>query len=101
MTEKLHGDTEFLFKTILSLKDEKQCAAFFEDLCTFKEIEAMAQRLTAAKLLLAGETYERITSETDISSATLSRVSRCVKYGEGYSSVLKNSSMISLKPSLR
>lgn len=89
MTEKLHGDTEFLFKTILSLKDEKQCAAFFEDLCTFKEIEAMTQRLTAAKLLLAGETYERITSETDISSATLSRVSRCVKYGEGYSSVLK------------
>ena len=89
MTEKLHGDTEFLFKTILSLKDEKQCAAFFVDLCTFKEIEAMAQRLTAAKLLLAGETYERITSETDISSATLSRVSRCVKYGEGYSSVLK------------
>ena len=89
MTEKLHGDTEFLFKTILSLKDEKQCAAFFEDLCTFKEIEAMAQRLTAAKLLLAGETYERITSETDRSSATLSRVSRCVKYGEGYSSVLK------------
>ena len=55
MTEKLHGDTEFLFKTILSLKDEKQCAAFFEDLCTFKEIEAMAQRplqnfLSRAKL---------------------------------------------------
>ena len=89
MTEKLHGDTDFLFKTILSIKDEKQCAAFFADLCTCGELEAMAQRLTAAKLLLAGETYEKIISETDISSATLSRVSRCVKYGEGYSSVLK------------
>ncbi len=89
MTDKLRGDTELLFKTILSIKDEKECEAFFSDLCTFKEIEAMAQRLTAAKLLLAGETYEKIIKETDISSATLSRVSRCVKYGDGYSLVLK------------
>lgn len=89
MTEKLHGDVDFLFNTILSLKDEKECEAFFADLCTCKEIESMAQRLTAAKLLIAGETYEKIISETDISSATLSRVSRCVKYGDGYSSVLK------------
>ena len=89
MTEKLHGDTEFLFRTILSIKDEKECEAFFAGLCPCNELEAMAQRLTAAKLLMAGETYEKIISETDISSATLSRVSRCVKYGEGYSSVLK------------
>ena len=89
MMEKTQYDREFLFKTILSLKNEKECAAFFEDLCTVKEIDSMAQRITAAKLLISGETYEKIISETDISSATLSRVSRCVKYGKGYTSVLK------------
>lgn len=89
MMEKTQYDREFLFKTILSLKNEKECAAFFEDLCTVKEIDSMTQRITAAKLLISGETYEKIISETDISSATLSRVSRCVKYGKGYTSVLK------------
>lgn len=89
MMEKTQYDREFLFKTILSLKNEEECAAFFEDLCTVKEIDSMAQRITAAKLLISGETYEKIISETDISSATLSRVSRCVKYGKGYTSVLK------------
>lgn len=89
MMEKTQYDRELLFKTILSLKNEEECAAFFEDLCTVKEIDSMAQRITAAKLLIAGETYEKIISETDISSATLSRVSRCVKYGKGYTSVLK------------
>ena len=88
MMEKTQYDREFLFKTILSLKNEKECAAFFEDLCTVKEIDSMTQRITAAKLLISGETYEKIISETDISSATLSRVSRCVKYGKGYTSVL-------------
>lgn len=89
MMEKTQYDREFLFKTILSLKNKEECAAFFEDLCTVKEIDSMAQRITAAKLLISGETYEKIISETDISSATLSRVSRCVKYGKGYTSVLK------------
>jgi len=78
-----------LYAAILSLQTEEQCEAFFSDLCTYKEIDAMAQRLRAARLLIAGETYEKIIGETDISSATLSRVSRCVKYGKGYTSVLK------------
>lgn len=77
-----------LFKSILSLKTEEECKEFFNDLCTVKELNSMTQRIVAAKLLLDGQTYEKIISKTDISSATLSRVSRCVKYGEGYKKIL-------------
>ena len=63
---------------------------FLNDLCTYKEIEQMAQRLETAKLLLENKTYEEIIKKTEISSATLSRVSKCVKYSEGYKKVLKN-----------
>lgn len=77
-----------LYKAVLNLKTEEDCKAFFNDLCTMKELDSMAQRITAAKLLLSGETYEQIIKKTDISSATLSRVSRCVKYGEGYKKFL-------------
>ncbi len=78
-----------LFNTILKLESLEDCYAFFEDLCTVKEIEAMSQRLHAAKLLHEGKTYERIVEETDISSATLSRVSKCLQYGEGYKKFLR------------
>ena len=85
MTEKLHGDTEFLFKTILSLKDEKQCAAFFEDLCTIKEIQDMAQRLDTALLLDKGYSYQKISETVKVSTATISRVNRALNYGSnGY-----------------
>ena len=77
-----------LYKAVLNLKTEEDCKAFFNDLCTMKELDSMAQRITAAKLLLSGETYEQIIKKTDISSATLSRVSRSVKYGEGYKKFL-------------
>lgn len=77
-----------LFKAILSLKTEEDCELFFSDLCTIKELNSMTQRIKAAKLLIEGETYEKIIAKTDISSATLSRVSRCVKYGKGYKKVL-------------
>lgn len=73
-----------LFNTILKLKTVEDCEIFFSDLCTYKELDAMSQRIRAAHLLAEGETYEKIISETDISSATLSRVSKCVKYGKGY-----------------
>ena len=64
-------------------------ALFLEDLCTIKELESMAQRLKAAKMLLDGKTYHEIVEETDISSATLARVSKCVHYGNGgYKNVL-------------
>ena len=80
---------EELFEIILNIKDKKQCEDFFSDLCTNKEIEQMAQRVKAAKLLIEGKTYNQVIEETDISSATLSRVSRCVQYGKGYSVLLK------------
>ena len=73
-----------LYDIILSLKTVEDCGLLFEDLCTRKEIEQMAQRIKAAKGLIDGKTYQQVIAETDISSATLSRVSRCVQYGEGY-----------------
>lgn len=79
-----------LYEVILSIKSVEDCKDFFEDLFTYKEVEQMAQRITAAKLLIENKTYEEIIKETNISSATLSRVSKCVKYGKGYNKVLKN-----------
>ncbi|MDD6478784.1 MAG: YerC/YecD family TrpR-related protein [Oscillospiraceae bacterium] len=78
-----------LYDLILSLETKKDCEALFEDLCTYKEVEQMAQRVRAAKLLISGSTYNKIIEETDISSATLSRVSRCVQYGNGYKTFIK------------
>lgn len=78
-----------LFELIASLKTAEDCKDLFGDLCTFKEIEQMAQRIKAAKLLLEGNTYQQVTEKCDISSATLSRVSRCVQYGNGYTKFLK------------
>ena len=78
-----------LYEVIASLETAEDCRMFFEDLCTFKELGKMAQRVKSAKLLLEGKTYEQVRENCDISSATLSRVSQCVKYGEGYSKFLK------------
>ena len=77
-----------LFDVIVAIKTKDDAKKFFTDLCTPGEITAMAQRLAAAKLLLDGCTYEQVISLTDISSATLSRVSKCVKRGEGYLKIL-------------
>ena len=73
-----------LFDTILKLRTREDCAAFFADLCTEKEVENMASRLAAAKLLIEGKTYLQVIDSVEISSATLSRVSRCVQHGTGY-----------------
>ena len=78
-----------LYKIIAGLQTPEECEILFADLCTNKEVEKMAERLHAAKLLLEGKTYNQVIEQTDISSATLSRVSRCVQYGKGYSAVLK------------
>lgn len=78
-----------LYELIASISDPADCRALFQDLCTAKEIENMAERVFAARLLLEGKTYNQIMEQADISSATLSRVSRCVQYGEGYSKLLK------------
>ena len=79
-----------LYALIAQLQTAEDCNALFEDLCTMKEIEKMAERVYAAKLLLEGKTYNQVISQADISSATLSRVSRCVQYGQGYSQFLKD-----------
>ena len=84
MSENLKGDHKELFEAVLKLKTIEDCEEFFSDLCTYKELDSMLGRITAAKLLLKGETYEKIIKETDMSSATLSRVNKCVKYGSGY-----------------
>ena len=78
-----------LYQLIASVQDPERIQDLFDDLCTRKEIENMAERVFAAKLLLEGNTYNQIMAQSDIPSATLSRVSRCVQYGKGYSQLLK------------
>ena len=62
---------------------KKNVRLFFEDLCTIKELRDMAQRLKAAQMLLSGFTYDQIQKEVEISTATISRVNRCIQYGPG------------------
>ena len=83
------NDIKALNSLFLSLESEKDCDDLLNDLCTAKEIEQMAQRVRAAKLLLSGKTYSQVMEECVISSATLSRVSRAVQYGKGYKKFLK------------
>ena len=71
-----------------NITDDASLRALLEDLCTRKEVEQMAQRIRAARLLKEGKTYQQVIAETDISSATLSRVSRCLQYGSGYRKLL-------------
>lgn len=80
---------EELYRLIAQITDPEDIRALFDDLCTRKEIENMAERVFAARLLMEGNTYNQVISQANISSATLSRVSRCVQYGSGYSRLLK------------
>lgn len=78
-----------LFKAILLLETEAECYQFFEDICTINEIKSIAQRLEVAKMLQEGSTYEEIAKLTGASTATISRVKRCLHYGaDGYQLVL-------------
>ncbi|MGN1103585.1 MAG: YerC/YecD family TrpR-related protein [Candidatus Coproplasma sp.] len=72
-----------LYEIIVKIYSVDDCRAFFDDLCTYKELEQMAQRAYAAKLMLEGRTYNEIIAETEISSATLSRISRAIAHGSG------------------
>ena len=72
-----------LFKTILNLESIDECYAYFEDLCTVKELQDMAQRLDTAILLSQGYSYQKIQENIDISTATIGRVSKCLNYGSG------------------
>ena len=78
-----NSDVDALFEAILSLKNLEECYAFFEDACTIKEILDISQRLKAAKMLSAGANYADISRETGMSTATISRVSKCLDYGAG------------------
>ena len=85
-----HEKEYALYELIARISDPEDIRILFDDLCTRKEIANMAERVHAAKLLLEGNTYSQVMAQADISSATLSRVSRCVQYGSGYSKLLKN-----------
>ena len=75
--------TDRLFRTILNLQTIDECYAYFEDLCTIKELRDMAQRQDTAILLAEGYRYQKIQENIDISTATIGRVSRCLNYGTG------------------
>ena len=78
-----------LYQLLAQISDPEDIRLLLDDLCTRKEVENMAERVFAAKLLMDGNTYNQVMAQADISSATLSRVSRCVQYGSGYSKLLK------------
>ncbi len=76
-------DHSELYAEILKLKTIEEAEAFFSDLCTYNELDAMESRVRAAKLILKGETFVEVMEKTKISSATLARVSKAIKHGEG------------------
>lgn len=79
-----------LYELFARINDPEDFRLLLEDLCTYKEVEQMAGRIAAAKLFMEGKTYNEVIAATSISSATLSRVSRCVQRGEGYRKFLKS-----------
>lgn len=72
-----------LFQSFLNLESIDECYAYFEDLCTIKELSDMSQRLDTAILLSEGNSYQQILEQVDISTATIGRVSKCLNYGPG------------------
>ena len=78
-----HTDFKKLYDAVLSLENEEQCRLFFEDICTIKELETMSQRLEVAKMLIGGSTFNEIVAATGASTTTISRVNRCLNYGDG------------------
>ena len=87
----MSGNTQHidqLIRLLAATTDPESIRALLDDLCTTKELENMAERCYAAKLLLEGKTYNQVMESVEISSATLSRVSRCVQYGTGYKTLL-------------
>jgi len=84
------GLADQLCEAVLVLRDREECYQFFEDVCTIGEMKAMAQRLEVARMLAAGYTYDEIVARTHASTATISRVKRCLDYGaDGYKVVLE------------
>ncbi|MCC8356309.1 MAG: YerC/YecD family TrpR-related protein [Oscillospiraceae bacterium] len=76
-------ETDQLFRSILALQSVEECYQYFEDLCTVREIQSISQRLAVAEMLAGGRSYQQTIQETGASSATISRVKRCLEYGAG------------------
>lgn len=90
MNKQYGQDAQALYEAILSLKTADECEHFLEDLCTINEVMDMVQRFHAARLLYAGENYVSVSEKTGMSTATISRVRRCLHYGkDGYLTVLQ------------
>ena len=84
MEKGLHSTAvEHFFDAVLSLENKEECLQFFEDVCTVKEVIAIAQRVEVAKMLREEKTYLDIAKETGASTATISRVNRSLNYGNG------------------
>lgn len=82
--DKLRGkQLDQFFDAVLSLKTRGECYRFFDDVATMNEIQSFTQRTTVAKMLSEGRTYNEIEKETKASTATISRVRRCLDYGSG------------------
>ena len=88
MGKILHPGEDQFYEAVLSLHTPEECRLFFEDICTIKELQAMAQRLRVACLLDGGSNYLEVSEATGASSATISRVNRCLNYGSGYRAAL-------------
>ncbi len=85
-----NAEIDQFFKAILTLENEEDCYRFFEDICTIKELQSIAQRLEVAVMLNNNITYHEIEEKTGASTATISRISKCLHYGaEGYKNVLE------------
>lgn len=83
------GFMDELYDAVLLLENREECYRFFEDICTIKELQSISQRLQVAKLLKANKTYHEIEEATGASTATISRVNRCIQYGaDGYNIIL-------------
>ena len=83
MNQLQNASLDRLMEAILKLETKEECVRFFEDLCTVKELLDMAQRLDVAALLREGVNYQTISQQVNVSTATISRVSRCLNYGAG------------------
>ena len=83
MDKLRNPETDLLFEGILTLQTVEECYRFFEDALTEKEILDIAQRLKAAKMLRAGSSYTAVCAATGMSTATISRVNKCLEYGNG------------------
>ena len=83
ITDKERQNMQQFYKAVLALRDEEECRKFFDDVATIKEVLDLSSRLEVARMLSEGTVFSEISKETGASSATISRVNKCLTYGEG------------------